>query len=258
MTTEALERRERVPAGMRLLNVGFDVVTPAQGIGLVEVSFEAVESLRERLLAERGLKVSNVLVLIKALAHALPRVPHAHAFLQGGTLIHPGHVDVGVSVAGKGNYAPVAVLEAVETKSLAQLGDELRALAAQKRAEEDQALSLFGILYWVLGFDVVRRLALRFGLRRFAIARKLVGTIQVSTLPNLDVFWPLRFSSSVVVALGSVRPRPWVEQGVLRVAPVGRVTIAIDHRVVDGWKADQLLAEVKRILEDPRELASFA
>ncbi len=257
MSTEALERRERVPAGMRLLNVGFDVVTPAQGIGLVEVSFEATEALRARLAAERGIRISNALVLVKAVAHALARVPQAHAFLEGGTLIHPAHVDVGMSVAGKGNYAPVAVLEAVETKSLVQLGEELRALAAQKRAEEDQAIRLFGILYWVLGFDCVRRAALRLGLRRFAIARKLVGTIQVSTLPNLDLFWPLRFSSSAVVALGSVEPRPWVEDGALKVAPVGRVTIAIDHRVLDGWKADQLLAEVKRILEDPRELASF-
>jgi pyruvate dehydrogenase E2 component (dihydrolipoamide acetyltransferase) len=257
MASPVSDRHEPVPAGNRLLNVGFEVTTPAHGLGLVEVNFEAAHALRERLYAERGFKLSTVVLLVKAVARALELEPQAHAFLQGAKLIRPGHVDVGVSVAGKGNFAPVAVLEAVETKPLAQLTEELRALAAQKRAEEDKALKLFGILYWVLGFDWLRRSALGLGLRRFAIARKLVGSIQVSTLPQFDLFWPLRFSSSAVVALGSIKPRPWVENGELRVAPVGRITIAIDHRVLDGWKADRFLAEVGRVLQDPAELASF-
>lgn len=257
MTQTSIDRRERVPAGNRLLNVGFEVTTPAHGLGLCEVNFEAAYALRERLLAERGFKLSPVVLLVKAVARALALEPQAHAFLQGGTLIRPGQVDVGVSVAGKGNFAPVAVLTAVESKSVFDLTAELRDLAAKKREEEDRALKLFGILYWVLGFDPVRRAALAFGLRRFLIARQLVGTIQVSTLPQFDLFWPLRFSSSAVVALGAIKPRAWAENGAVRVAPVGRITIAIDHRVLDGWKADRFLAEVARVLSDPAELASF-
>jgi len=149
------------------------------------------------------------------------------------------------------------VLESVESKSLGRVAEELRDLSETKRGEEDQALRLFGILYWLLGFDWIRRAALKLGLRRFAIARRLVGTIQVSTLPQLDLFWPLRFNSSAVIALGRVRPRPWVVDGTVRAAPVGRIAISIDHRVLDGWKADRLLGEIARILEDPTELETF-
>ncbi|MBK7972105.1 MAG: 2-oxo acid dehydrogenase subunit E2 [Deltaproteobacteria bacterium] len=131
------------------------------------MNFEAAYALRERLLAERGFKLSPVVLLVKAVARALALEPQAHAFLQGGTLIRPGQVDVGVSVAGRGNFAPVAVLTAVESKSVFDLTAELRDLAAKKREEEDRALKLFGILYWVLGFDPVRRAALAFRLRRF-------------------------------------------------------------------------------------------
>ena len=257
MTGTSIDRRERLPAGNRLLNVGFEVTTPAHGLGLVEVNFANAYALRERLAAERGFKLSPVVLLVKAVARALELEPQAHAFLQGGTLIRPGQVDVGVSVAGKGNFAPVAVLTDVGAKKADQLTAELRDLAAKKRAEEDQALKLFGILYWLLGFDGLRRAALAFGLRRFLIARQLVGTIQVSTLPQFDLFWPLRFSSSAVIALGAIKPRPWVADGQLTIAPVGRITIAIDHRVLDGWKADRFLTEIGRVLSDPAELASF-
>lgn len=258
MTGASIDRRERLAAGNRLLNVGFEVTTPAHGLGLVEVNFEAAYALREKLAAERGFKLSPVVLLVKAVARALELEPQAHAFLQGATLIRPGQVDVGVSVAGKGNFAPVAVLTNVAAKKVDVLTAELRELAAKKREEEDQALKLFGILYRVLGFDWLRRAALAFGLRRFGIARQIVGTIQVSTLPQFDLFWPLRFSSSAVVALGAIKPRPWVGgDGELRVAPVGRITIAIDHRVLDGWKADRFLTEVGRVLSDPAELASF-
>jgi pyruvate dehydrogenase E2 component (dihydrolipoamide acetyltransferase) len=56
---------------------------------------------------------------------------------------------------------------------------------------------------------------------------------------------------SAILAVGAIRPMPWVRKG--RVVPRQVVTLALsfDHRLVDGELGSKVLAEVASILEDP-------
>lgn len=54
-----------------------------------------------------------------------------------------------------------------------------------------------------------------------------------------------------------VRDRPWIEDGKLLVRPVMKLMGTLDHRVMDGYKAGQLSAELKR-LQDPEKVFGLA
>jgi pyruvate dehydrogenase E2 component (dihydrolipoamide acetyltransferase) len=51
-------------------------------------------------------------------------------------------------------------------------------------------------------------------------------------------------------------PRPVARDGELAVASVTTLGLSVDHRVLDGVRAAQLLGEVRRLLEQPEELMS--
>jgi pyruvate dehydrogenase E2 component (dihydrolipoamide acetyltransferase) len=80
------------------------------------------------------------------------------------------------------------------------------------------------------------------------------GGFSVSNLGmyGVDEFTALIMPGQVaILAVGAVAERPAVRNGQLTVAPVMRVTLSSDHRVVDGAYAAAFLAELRRILEHP-------
>ena len=62
--------------------------------------------------------------------------------------------------------------------------------------------------------------------------------------------------NAAVLAIGSVKEKPVVKSGRITVARMMKVTLSIDHRVVDGAGGAQFLQEVKRRLERPVSLLS--
>jgi pyruvate dehydrogenase E2 component (dihydrolipoamide acetyltransferase) len=96
-----------------------------------------------------------------------------------------------------------------------------------------------------------------------ARARKLTpddysdGTFTVSNLGmfGVDHFYAiLTPPQAMVLSVGSLRSEPVVDGD--RVRPGRRMSLGlgVDHRVLDGVKAAQLLADLKRRIEEPRPL----
>ncbi len=63
---------------------------------------------------------------------------------------------------------------------------------------------------------------------------------------------------SAILAVGTIRPTPWVHDGQLAVRDVVQLTLSFDHRVIDGQVAAQFLADVGRLISDPRLLLACA
>ncbi len=57
--------------------------------------------------------------------------------------------------------------------------------------------------------------------------------------------------TGAIVAIGVVRPSPWVVDGDLVVRQVMEVAMSFDHRMVDGAMASRVLRHVADFLEDP-------
>jgi pyruvate dehydrogenase E2 component (dihydrolipoamide acetyltransferase) len=83
------------------------------------------------------------------------------------------------------------------------------------------------------------------------------GTFTVS---NLGMFGVENFYAiitppqSTVLSVGAVRQVPFVTSDEIQVGRRMTFGLAVDHRVLDGVKAAQFLAGVKRILEHPDDL----
>jgi 2-oxoisovalerate dehydrogenase E2 component (dihydrolipoyl transacylase) len=80
------------------------------------------------------------------------------------------------------------------------------------------------------------------------------GTITITNIGSLgvDTGTPiLNPGEAAVLALGAVRPAPWVHRGELAVRTVAHLALSFDHRIVDGELGSAVLADVAAILTDP-------
>jgi hypothetical protein len=80
---------------------------------------------------------------------------------------------------------------------------------------------------------------------------EIFGTVSVSSLGHgqVDGFHSVG-GTALTVNLGRVAQRPVVRDGVLAVAPVMRLNLAFDHRVLDGALAAEVLGALKHSLEE--------
>ncbi|MEV5873036.1 2-oxo acid dehydrogenase subunit E2 [Streptomyces sp. NPDC052101] len=96
----------------------------------------------------------------------------------------------------------------------------------------------------------VGRLLFRRLLSRPAGRRRVLGTFSVSCLGHRPVdSFAGAGGTAVTLNMGRMRERPWVKGGRLTVAPVMRLNLTFDHRVIDGALAADLLADIKASLE---------
>jgi pyruvate dehydrogenase E2 component (dihydrolipoamide acetyltransferase) len=166
-------------------------------------------------------------LLLKATAVALARVPELNGHYVDGAF-RPGagiHVGVAIAVRGGGLLAP-ALLDA-DRKPLGQLMRELRDLVARARRA------------------------------RLRGAESNAATVTVTSLGDLGVdkvFGVIQPPQVALVGFGAVRERPWAERGMLAVRPVLTATLAADHRVSDGMRGARLLTAIEKALAQPEAL----
>lgn len=79
------------------------------------------------------------------------------------------------------------------------------------------------------------------------------GTFSVTSLGHrpVDAFHSVG-GTTITLGLGRITDRPVVRAGELAIAPVLRLSLAFDHRVIDGAEAADVLAEIKESLETYR------
>ncbi|MEU4746675.1 2-oxo acid dehydrogenase subunit E2, partial [Actinosynnema sp. NPDC023658] len=88
------------------------------------------------------------------------------------------------------------------------------------------------------------------GLRSLTRRPGLLGTFAVTSLGHrpVDGFHSVG-GTTITLGLGRTADRPVVRDGVVAVAPVMRLNLAFDHRVVDGAEAADVLAEIRAGLQ---------
>jgi 2-oxoisovalerate dehydrogenase E2 component (dihydrolipoyl transacylase) len=86
------------------------------------------------------------------------------------------------------------------------------------------------------------------------------GTV---TLTNIGVFGVdggvpiLNPGEAAILAVGALRRRPWEYEGELALRHLVTLSLAFDHRLVDGQGAALFLRDVGDVLADPTNLLAF-
>jgi pyruvate dehydrogenase E2 component (dihydrolipoamide acetyltransferase) len=168
-------------------------------------------------------KISINDFLIKALALALMRVPDANVAWAESAMLKHKHADVGVAVALEGGLI-TPIIRAAETKTLSQLSNEMKDLAARASARKLKPDEYEG------GASAVSNLGM-LGIKRFSA---IINPPQTT-----------------ILAAGAAGQRPVVKNGALGIATMMSVTLSCDHRAVDGVLGAELLAAFKNLIENP-------
>lgn len=180
-------------------------------------------ALRQQINAGQGVRVSINDLLVKAIAAAHVIVPAMNVRWNDTSVRHFSDVDISVAVATDGGLV-TPVIRGVDSLSMSGVAAATRDLidrAKERRLRQDE---LEG------------------------------GTI---TITNLGMYGTEDFAAIInppqaaILAVGAVRQEAVVEEGAITVASVLRLTLAVDHRSVDGATAAEWLKAYVDVLEQP-------
>jgi hypothetical protein len=108
------------------------------------------------------------------------------------------------------------------------------------------------------GVKLLGRLPVPLGRIAFAAALRdpgrrpaVLGTVAVSSLGHRPVDgFHSSGGTAVTLCAGQVLDRPVVRDGQLAIAPLMRLGLTFDHRVIDGAAAADVLADLKHTMEE--------
>lgn len=170
-----------------------------------------------------GVKVSPLLVMAKAIVWAVQRNPSVNSSFDESTITIHHYVNLGIAAATPRGLLVPNIKDA-QSKSMFELAQALEHLTLTAREGKTQPADMAG------------------------------GTI---TITNIGVFGvdsgtPILNPGEVaIVALGSIKQKPWVVDGVVQPRFVTTVAATFDHRVVDGDVASRFTADIASVLEEP-------
>jgi len=161
--------------------------------------------------------------VMKAWAIALQRVPAANATWAGDAILYHKRSDVAVAVAIPGGlFTPV--VKSCDTKSLRQISEEVKDLAARARNKKLAPHEYQG------GSSSVSNLGM-FGIKEFAA---------VINPPH-----------GTILAVGVGEERVYADKGEIRIGQFMTCTLSCDHRSVDGALGAEVLGVFKSLIENP-------
>ena len=168
-------------------------------------------------------KVSFNDMVIRASAAALRKHPMVNASWQGDKIRVNNHIHIGVAIAIEDGLV-VPVVRFADSKSLSHISLEVKELGAKAKSKKIQPADMSGNTF---------------------------------TISNLGMFGIDEFTSIInspdacILSVGGIKQTPIVKNGQIVVGNVMKVTLACDHRVVDGAIGSAFLQTLKSYLEDP-------
>ncbi|XP_029172168.1 dihydrolipoyllysine-residue acetyltransferase component of pyruvate dehydrogenase complex, mitochondrial [Nylanderia fulva] len=194
----------------------------------IDVKMDAALVMREqfnKLLEKDKVKLSVNDIIIKGMAMACKKVPEGNSAWLGNIIRQYNNVDVSVAVSTDSGLITPIVFGA-DTKGIAQISKEVKALAAKAREGKLQPQEFQG------------------------------GTITVS---NLGMFGIKNFAAiinppqSIILAVGTTETRliPAKNEKGFITAQYMSVTASCDHRTIDGAVGAQWLVAFKDFIENP-------
>ncbi|ETN96609.1 pyruvate dehydrogenase complex dihydrolipoamide acetyltransferase [Zhouia amylolytica] len=189
----------------------------------IEVDMDNAMASRKQINNLPDTKVSFNDMVVKACAMALKKHPQVNTSWKGDTTQYNHHVHVGVAVAvDEGLVVPV--LKFTDQLGLTQIGSQVKDLAGKARNKKLTPAEMEGSTFTVSNLGM-------FGIQEFT---------SIINQPN-----------SAILSVGAIVQKPVVKDGQIVVGNTMKVTLACDHRTVDGATGAQFLQTLKAYMENP-------
>lgn len=166
-------------------------------------------------------------LLIKAVALALRRVPELNALWKDGEARRSERIHIGTAISLRQGGLVAPALHDADRLSLSELMQNFQDLVKRARAGSLRSSELSDPTITVTS----------------------LGEQGVETV--FGVIYPPQVA---LVGFGKVVERPWVADGLVVPRPVLMASLSADHRVTDGHRGGLFLAEIDRLLQEPQSL----
>ncbi|MBS1652221.1 MAG: pyruvate dehydrogenase complex dihydrolipoamide acetyltransferase [Bacteroidetes bacterium] len=189
----------------------------------IDIDMDNTIAAREAMNKITETKISFNDIIIKAAAAALRKHPKVNAYWMGDKIRINHHIHVGVAVAIEDGLL-VPVVRFTDQKSLSQISAEVKDLGKRARERKLQPQDWEGNTF---------------------------------TISNLGMFGIESFTSiinspeSCILSVGGIKQVPVVKNGAVIPGNVMKVTLACDHRSVDGATGAAFLQTLKLFIENP-------
>lgn len=188
----------------------------------INVNMTAMKTLKNDLAAE-GVKVSYTDLLVKMLAGLLMEFPSLNCSIEGDQVTFKHYVNIGVAVAlTEGLMVPV--VKNAHKKKVKDISIEIKGFAEEARNGTIQLEKITGGTFTITNLGM-------FGIESFTpiINQPEVAILGVNTIMDTAV----------------------VENGTVMIHPMMRLSLVMDHRIIDGAVGAQFLSKLKKIIEKP-------
>ena len=192
----------------------------------VELNMDNAIAFRQQFNTLPDTKISFNDIVLKAVALALKEHPQVNSQWFEDKVIQNHHVHLGVAVAVEDGLV-VPVLKFTDDMDLRQIGETVKNYAIRARDKKLTPAEMEGSTFTVSNLGM-------FGIQEFT---------SIINQPN-----------SAILSVGAIEKKPVVKEDAVFVGNTMKLTLACDHRTVDGVTGAQFLQSLRLYIENPIRL----
>ncbi|MDC8005638.1 pyruvate dehydrogenase complex dihydrolipoamide acetyltransferase [Aureisphaera galaxeae] len=189
----------------------------------VEFDMDTAIASRKAINSDPDVKISFNDMIVKACAMALRKHPRVNSTWADKTTKIAKHIHIGVAVAVEDGLV-VPVLKFADQMTFSQIGASVKELAGKARNKKLTPDEMQGSTFTVSNLGM-------FGIKEFT---------SIINQPN-----------SAILSVGAIIQKPVVKNGAIAIGNTMTVTLACDHRTVDGATGAAFLQTLRNYIENP-------
>jgi pyruvate dehydrogenase E2 component (dihydrolipoamide acetyltransferase) len=189
----------------------------------IELDMDHAIAARNAINEDPNVKISFNDMVVKACAMALRKHPQVNSQWTSDAIRIAKHIHIGVAVAvDEGLLVPV--LKFADQMTFSQIGVNVKELAGKARNKKITPQEMDGSTFTVSNLGM-------FGIKEFT---------SIINAPN-----------SAILSVGTIVEKPVVKNGAIVIGNTMTVTLACDHRTVDGATGAKFLQTLRQYIENP-------
>ena len=189
----------------------------------VECEMDNMISFRNQFINTQNIKISFNDIIAKAVSLSLARHPKVNSRWYDEKIVFYDHVHLGVAVAVDDGLI-VPVVKYANSKDLPEINKEIKDFAVRAKNKKLTPAEIEGSTFTISNLGM-------FGIESFT---------SIINQPN-----------SAILSIGAIIEKPIVRSGEILIGNTMKLTLACDHRTVDGATGSLFLKTLKEYIENP-------
>ena len=189
----------------------------------IECEMDNMISFRKQFVNTQNIKISFNDIIAKAVSLTLARHPKVNSRWYDEKIVFYDHVHLGVAVAVEDGLI-VPVVKYANSKDLPEINSEIKDFAERAKNKKLTPAEIEGSTFTISNLGM-------FGIESFT---------SIINQPN-----------SAILSIGAIIEKPIVKNGDIVVGNTMKLTLACDHRAVDGATGSLFLKTLKEYIENP-------